>query len=370
VRTLVVSDLHLGARTQVDLLRRAKPRARFFEALADVDRLVLLGDILELRHGPVREIMDAAEPFFSGLRGALPSGAEVVLLAGNHDHALIAPWLARRAYESTTPAPLDLETRVDPGEGEPLARLVRWLEPHPVRVAYPGVWLRSDVYATHGHYLDRHVTVPSFERLALGVTSRVARSVPGPHETPDRYEAVLAPVYALIHAIAQGSPARQGAGPHTASARIWKSLAGDGRAGKLRRRALRTGFGLTIAAVNRAGVGPVRADVSPGELRRSGLRAMGEAVSALGIEADHVLFGHTHRAGPWPKDRLAEWSTPGGARLTNTGSWVYEAHFLTPRPEESPYWPGVGVVVDDEGPPQLRRLLSGLGHEELQPGSG
>jgi predicted phosphodiesterase len=368
VRTLVVSDLHLGARTRVDLLRRTGPRARFFEALADVDRLVLLGDVLELRHGPVREIMGAAEPFFSELGDALPNSAEVVLVAGNHDHELIAPWLARRAYDSATPVPLGLETRVEPQEGEPLTRLLEWLEPHPVRVAYPGVWLRSDVYATHGHYLDRHVTVPSFERLALGVTSRVARSVPGPHETPDRYEAVLGPVYTLIHAMAQGSPARQGAGPHTASARIWKSLAGNGRGSKVRRHALRAGFGLAIAAVNRTGIGPVRADVSPGELRRSGLRAMGDAITALGIEADHVIFGHTHRAGPWPKDDPGEWSAPGRARLMNTGSWVYEAHFLTPTPEESPYWPGVGVVVDDEGPPRLRRLLGGMGHEELRPG--
>ena len=31
-------------------------------------------------------------------------------------------------------------------------------------LAYPGVWLRPDVYATHGHYVDLHITVPSFER--------------------------------------------------------------------------------------------------------------------------------------------------------------------------------------------------------------
>jgi hypothetical protein len=54
----------------------------------------------------------------------------------------------------------------------------------------------------------------------------------------------------------------------------------------------------------------------------------------------------------------------------NTGSWVYERHFLTATPEESPYWPGVGGIVDDEGPPRLRRLLGGLGHEELGPGGG
>lgn len=337
-------------------------------ALADVDRLVLLGDILELRHGPMREIFDAAEPFFSALSDALPGGAEVVLLAGNHDHELVAPWLARRAFDGR-PGPLGLENRVEPGAGDALARLVGWLEPHTVRVAYPGVWLRPDVYATHGHYLDRHVTVPSFERVAVGVTSRIARSALGRRETPDRYEAALAPVYALIHAMAQAASPQQGAGPHTASSRLWKALAGDSRRPALRRRALGAGFGVTIAALNRAGVGPLRANVSAPELRRAGLRAMGEAVSAMGIEAEHVIFGHTHRSGPWPKDDAVEWRTPGGAQLINTGSWVYERHFLTATPEESPYWPGVGVVVDDEGPPRLRRLLGGLGHEELWPGS-
>ena len=29
----------------------------------------------------------------------------------------------------------------------------------PVQLAYPGVWLRDDVYATHGHYLDCHSEV-------------------------------------------------------------------------------------------------------------------------------------------------------------------------------------------------------------------
>ena len=35
--------------------------------VADVDRLVLLGDVLELRHGPLREALAAARPFFEDL---------------------------------------------------------------------------------------------------------------------------------------------------------------------------------------------------------------------------------------------------------------------------------------------------------------
>ena len=49
MKTLVVSDLHLGAARRVDLLRRPELRAPLLEALARGDRLVLLGDALELR---------------------------------------------------------------------------------------------------------------------------------------------------------------------------------------------------------------------------------------------------------------------------------------------------------------------------------
>ena len=42
-----------------------------------------------------------------------------------------------------------------------LAQLADWAAPARVRVAYPGLWVRPDVYATHGHYLDCHLTMPT-----------------------------------------------------------------------------------------------------------------------------------------------------------------------------------------------------------------
>ncbi len=48
VRTLVISDLHLGNRGGNDVLRRPAALAALLEALADIDRLVLLGDLAEL----------------------------------------------------------------------------------------------------------------------------------------------------------------------------------------------------------------------------------------------------------------------------------------------------------------------------------
>jgi len=37
---------------------------------------------------------------------------------------------------------------------------------------------------------------------------------------------------------------------------------------------------------------------------------------------------------------LTEWTTHAGGRIRNTGSWVYQPHFLSEEPNRSPYWPG------------------------------
>jgi hypothetical protein len=126
---------------------------------------------------------------------------------------------------------------------------------------------------------------------------------------------------------------------------------------------LRRGFVATIAALNRAGLGPLGADVSRSELRRAGLRAFGEVLARLDVPAPHVVFGHTHRAGPRPDDDPAEWRTPGGARLWNTGTWCYEDHFLDGSPVGNPYWPGAGILLGDDGDPEVVRFLG----ERLEP---
>ena len=77
----------------------------------------------------------------------------------------------------------------------------------------------------------------------------------------------------------------------------------------------------------------------------------------LGVSAGCVLFGHTHRAGPLPADDPREWRTASGTRLINAGSWVHEPAFIGSDPARSPYRGGFAVVVDDDGPPELRNLL-------------
>jgi predicted phosphodiesterase len=399
MRTLVLSDLHLGGVSRSDLLRRPELREPLLEAAADVDRVVLLGDVLELRHGPPREALTAAREFFTALGGAL-AGKELVLVAGNHDHALIEPWLARRAEQAES-APLGLEQLLEPAEASPMVeRLAAWAAPASVRFAYPGLWIRPDVYAMHGHYLDCHLTIPTIERLSVGAMGRLLGRRADSFASVSDYEAVTAPVYAWRHAVARD--ARTGDGLNgIATVHAWRALGGGGEgsgpaadaseaaasrngarrrvrarraelAALARRRAIVHGFPLAVAALNRAGIGPLKAEISSAELRGAGLRAMGEVASRLGLGDAYVVFGHTHRAGPLAHDDVREWHRPPtlpggppGARLVNVGCWTYDSIFLTDTPGESPYWPGTVALVEDDGPPVLRRLLLDRTHDEL-----
>jgi len=383
MRTLIISDLHLGSVSGADVLRRAELRAPLLNALAGVDRLVLLGDVLELRHGPPRDAMAAARPFFEDLGRAL-AGRELIIVAGNHDHSLIEPWLERRG-EEREPPPLGVEQLLDPAEVSPmLERIAEWASPARVRSAYPGLWVRPDVYATHGHYLDCHLTVPTLERLSVGAMSRVLGRPAEAFAAVEDYEAVSAPVFAWRDAVARDG--RTGSALNgVATVTAWRALRGEsagasngrpgarGRMGagpaalaRLRRAALVSAFPLAVGALNRAGIGPLRADVSSGELRRAGLRAMGEVAERLGLGDCYVVFGHTHRAGPLPGDREEEWRWRAG-RLVNAGCWLYAPAFLSSPPGESSYWPGSCVIVEDSGPPVVERLLLDRRHAELRP---
>ena len=341
------------------MLRQPQPQARLLEALSGVDRLVLLGDVLELRHGPIRDSLAAAAPVLGAIGESLGAGREVVIVPGNHDHHLLSGWFERRSCEGPPP-PLELESPVRWCGGEPLASVVRALGPVTVRAAYPGVWLRDDVYATHGHYGDRHTTVPMFERLGAGAMARiVGEPAQGPARAED-YEAILSPLYAWIHAIAQYGGPNLGRSSHGASAQAWRVLDGTRGRRSWRRRALVAAFPALIAGLNQSRLGPLRADVSGPELRRAALRAFGEVVARVRIDAPQVVFGHTHRAGPLPGDDRSEWSAPSGPELLNTGCWLHEPEFLGPRPHESPYRAGFCVTIEDQGPARLRNLLDGL----------
>jgi hypothetical protein len=364
VRTLVISDLHLGSPKGVDLLRRPELREPLLEQLRGVQRLVILGDGLELREAPHREAAEIAGPAFADLGRALGPDGEIVLMAGNHDHGLVAGWIDARLQ--TEPAGfLDLEHRIAPGEASALAAtLAEHARPARLEVAYPGIWLRDDVYALHGHWADVHSTVPTFERLAAGAMTRWVVTMPPDGATPDDYEAILSPLYAWMHALTQRSEHRVISAGAGASARAWMALSGGVRPKPLRAFALGAGYRGAIALINALGIGPVERDLSGSALRRGGLHGLREVLRRLRITAPHVIWGHSHRSGPWPYDDPAEWSTAAGTRILNAGSWVYEPHFLGQSPSASPYWPGTAVLIEDGAPPRLVSLLEDL---ELAP---
>ena len=95
MRTAVLSDLHLGASGGDDLVRHPEALDRLLAALDGAERVVFLGDMLELRERPLAPLLGEVRPVFEGLRETL-ADKRVTLVPGNHDHALAEPWLARR----------------------------------------------------------------------------------------------------------------------------------------------------------------------------------------------------------------------------------------------------------------------------------
>jgi predicted phosphodiesterase len=368
MRTLIISDMHLGARSGVDLLRRADIREPLIALVEDVDRVIVLGDGLELRESSLRAAITVAAPLFGELGRALGPEKEIIYLSGNHDHGVIAGWIDQR-LETEAPGFLGLEHFITPQEINGAAvGLAECSAPAKLRFAYPGMWIRDDVYAFHGHYSDVHTTVPTFERLAAGLMARWAVDLPQNGATPDDYEAVLSPMYAWIHALARRSEHSLLSNGASASARAWVALAGEGR----RQRPIRAAFlglGLSglVGMLNVTGFGPVESKLSGTALRQGSLRSLEEVLRRLEIDPPHVIYGHSHRAGPWPADDINEWTTASGTRMTNTGSWVYQPHFLDGLSGRSPYWPGTVVMVEETGPPQIIPLLTDFSQASLRP---
>jgi predicted phosphodiesterase len=357
VTTAIVSDLHLGTVSEADLARRPRALERLLAVAEEADRLVVLGDLIELRERPATAVLDDVAPVLGAI-GDATAGKPVVLVPGNHDHQLVAPALERERLAGVGPLTIAGDHPPRPGD---LADRVAGLMPRSeLTVAYPGVWLRDDVYATHGHYLDAHLTVPRVECLiAAGVERFGTRlGADGPQSTTD-YEAILGPIYALAHSLAQNARAHPALRRNNLSRSVWQTATGNGggRVARLRAALIgRAAIPAAVAAINAAGLGPFRPEISAVALRDGGLAAMADVVERLGIDADHVIFGHTHRAGPLPGD-YDGWWLPSGAQLTNTGSWMYEDSFLDGRGPDNPYWPGQVAWLDASGPPRLDTVL-------------
>ena len=330
VRTLVISDLHLGNRGRRDVLRRPEALERLLAALDGVDRLVLLGDTLEYHGRHADQALAEAEPVLSAI-GARMAGREIVFVPGNHDHPLIRRW-ARGRGEA-----LGLADEV-PAEASPgLTRVLEALAPARVRASYPGVWLDDDVYALHGHYADRHLRPES----AVGVLRRE-------------------PARAMRPADYERRRTRRRARP--SASRAGRALIGA------RQRIRSTILFRLVPFVLRPPLAPLIARVLDVQMRRSALPAQARVLANLGVEARWVLFGHVHRLGPGERDDPAVWAVaPGGGALLNTGSWLYERLLAQGRRPPHPYWPGGAIVLDAGQPPAAVGILDALGRDALAP---
>ena len=314
--------------------------------------MVFLGDTVELRERPLAASLDLVRPFFEALGEAL-AGRRMVLMPGTTTTAWPPP--GSRACGSTGGAlRSESEWAVEPGDGA-AGRLASWMPDVELRLAYPGLWLRPDVFATHGHYLDLHLTVPRLESIAasfMGLVTGRGRDC----RTPEDYEAVLAPMYTFHAELAQGSARSAVARGGHVSRDVWRRVNGSagGRPGAALSRFLIGSVTIpaAVVALNRIGMGPFRAELTGEELRRAGLLAMGRVADSLAPEAEHVIFGHTHRPGPLPGDEQAEWTTLAGTRLWNTGSWFLES-VLTRGARDSPSWPGTVLRLEADGPPTI-----------------
>jgi calcineurin-like phosphoesterase family protein len=360
LRTAIVSDLHLGSSHGEDLLRNAEVRRLLLAEIAGADRLVLLGDALETREAPLQQALAAARPFFEALGQALPGG-EVLLVPGNHDHRLAEPLLEARAGSG---AALGLELREGAREGAAL-QIAAWLGEASLEVAYPGAWIREDVYATHGHYMDCHMSLPRIECLAAAALIRAFGPLPDP-AAPADYERVLQPLYGFSYGLAQAGPSRRAVGP---SMRVWRAISGSGEQGRPLRRAamralVRAGVPAGVWSVNRLLRSDFDAALSPEAITRSGVVAATELAHRLRLGAAHVITGHTHRAGPRPEEPA--WELSGGGRLHNTGSWTFATAFHRPGTPPGPYWPGTVTWVEEQGPPRRVALLEGHSGESLR----
>jgi calcineurin-like phosphoesterase family protein len=356
MRTAIISDLHLGVASDEDVLRHPAIRRVLFEEIAGADRLVLLGDVIELRNLPLGPSLERARPFFEELGEALGE-TEVILVPGNHDARLAEPLLDQLSVAGD-PA-LGLEHRYAPSPG-PLEMVDRWLGPAQLKAAYPGVWLRDGVYATHGHYMDAHLRLPRAECVAAATMARLLKPPPA-RATPADYERILRPLYGFAYGLAQVLPVkRRRNGPFES---WWEILSGERKSLSWRAKTGKAAFPPAIRGLNSLLRSGFEADVTPAAITRSGIAAATELTTRLGLDDVHVITGHTHRGGPLPDE--PEWSLPRGGRLHNTGSWVFATAFHHPGRPPSPYWPGTVTWLEDDEPPRRAQLLSDRTHAQM-----
>jgi hypothetical protein len=335
-RTLIISDLHLGSASRGSVLERAEPLEALLAEVERTDRLVLLGDVVELLEGRATAALDTAAPVLAAIGAALGPGGHVVFVPGNHDRPTIRGWLRARGND------LGLEDRVPLDTSPALSAIAGRLGRGRVEVSYPGVRLNDNVWATHGHYLDRHLVPVSswgwFRGRPGGDES--GRAGPWAYERPGRVH--LGPLTSrLPRPVARGL----------------RELGAVLRATTMP--ALQDG-------VLDPRIAPLTWRLLSHQMRRHALPAMAEVIQRLGVRADWVVFGHVHRLGPLTADDPSQWRDPRSeASFVNTGAWLYEPKLVAHSRPPHPYWPGGAVVLEEGVPPRPVGLLDSLEPAQL-----
>ena len=176
-----------------------------------------------------------------------------------------------------------------------------------------GVWLSERVWATHGHYLDRHLMPESAVGIGRGCCGachstrprRWTTSWDAAHPLSRATGWLPTPIAALLDDIAE--------------------LIRASTMPRFRRRFLTERYAPLISAVLRV------------QMSRASMPALARVVHRLGVQADCVVFGHVHRLGPLAADDPQKWLRPEGRpRILNTGSWLLRAAAAAPRQAAAP----------------------------------
>jgi hypothetical protein len=401
--TAILSDLHLGAWQLNDLLRYPTFIQRLVAHLDDVDEVVLLGDVLELRFQRLDDALRVASPFFAALGNALRTGRRprgrtprVVYVAGNHDHHFALQLIEReqeRAIARGDPIRYRFNGLINgPHDMFLLGQLRRMLGPGiEVEFAYSYVRLETmagPALAMHGHYLDLHLASPAERLLALVEQALTAYRLEALRPGFDLYEAVLRPQNELLYWIGQSPAGAQ------VQSDLWRRLRGDkrqvprGMVARVRRiaarRALRAAEALAGAAARQLTQRVLKGDVtniSPARTTNveEGIRAFMDSLYALQDDLFHlegwstppayVIFGHTHRPGPLPGiDASEQWRAHWvghEVQVLNTGSWLYDVERALTEGYHESSWPGTMVLIPDGEAPRVVSILKDLSADKV-----
>ena len=212
----------------------------------------------------------------------------------------------------------------------------------------PALWLRPDVYATHGHYLDLHLTVPRLESIVASAMARVSGRARRLRLGGRLRGGAGAACTRFFAGLAQGAAPR----PLSSAAARSRGRLAAARTARPPRRCCWGGWPSPAPwRRSTASARPVRGGDHAARscaARASPRCGAWQRRSAPG--ADHVLFGHTHRPGPLPGDDRPSGRPPAARGSGTAAAGATSARSSGAAGEPQPLLAGHGDWLDDDGP--------------------